>query len=73
MGYDQNKPVLLNVNEVSVEGMENTILSFKTESCWSVLKYILDLVSGLEDGTYVLSRAPYTPLSLKLFKIAGKE
>ena len=52
--------------------MEN-ILSFKTDSCWSVLKYILDLIVGLEDGTYVLSRAPYTPLAVKLFKIASKE
>ena len=28
MGYEQNKPVLLNVSEVTVEGLEKT-LSFK--------------------------------------------
>lgn len=72
MGFEQNKPTLLNVSEITVEGMES-ILSFKTESCWSVLKYVLDLIAGLDDGTFVLSRAPYTPLSIKLFKIASKE
>lgn len=72
MGYEQNKPVLLNVSEVTVEGLQKTF-SFKFESCWSILNYVIDLVSQQEDGTYVLSKAPYTPLSLKLYQIAVKQ
>lgn len=73
MGYEQGKPALLNVNEITVEGMES-ILSFKTDSCWSVLKYVLDLLAGLNDGVYILSRAPYTnPLSIKLYKMPSKD
>ena len=48
-------------------------ISFKENDCWPVLKYILDLIYKEESGTYVLSRSPYTPLSLKLFNIPKED
>ena len=46
IGYDtnqKNKPVLLNVHETSVEGLENS-LSVKIDECWKNVKYFFDLL-----------------------------
>lgn len=73
VGFSQNKSLaLLNVDQVSVRGLENT-LSFKYESCWSAVKYICGLLAGLEDGNYVLAKNPYTPLSIKLYQTSSIE
>ena len=48
-------------------------MSVKIDECWKNVKYFFDLLSKMETGTYLLSKAPYTPLSLKLFMISGSE
>lgn len=75
IGYDnnsKNRPVILNVNEATVEGLEQTV-SVKMNDCWGNVKYFFDLISDMDTGTYLLSKAAYTPLSLKMFQISGKE
>lgn len=73
IGITQNKtPILLNVDTISVKSMETT-LSFKYESCWNTVKYILGLLAPLDDGTYVLAKNPYSPLTMKLYKTADAE
>ncbi len=70
IGYTQNKSLaLLNVDQISVKGLQNTMSQFRFENCWVPVKYILNLLTDLEDGTYVLAKAPYTPLSIKLYQI----
>jgi hypothetical protein len=73
IAFDNNKtPTLLNVDQKSIESFEKTF-SFKYESCWSTVKYFLNLLAGVEDGNYVLSKDPYTPLSIKLFQTANAD
>jgi hypothetical protein len=73
IGYGQNKtPLLLNVDTISAKNMEST-LSFKYEACWSNVKYIFGLLAQLDSSTYVLSKNPYSPLLMKLYKTANAE
>ena len=49
IGYDnnnKNRPVLLNVSEVTVEGLEQT-LSVKMDECWGNVKYLFDKLKGM--------------------------
>ena len=49
IGYDKNnknRPVLLNVSEVTVEGLEQT-LSVKMDECWGNVKYFFDILTGM--------------------------
>ena len=41
------------------------------DECWGNVKYFFDLIGKMDTGTYLLSKSPYTPLSLKLFMISG--
>lgn len=43
------------------------------DECWGNVKYFLDLINEMDTGTYLLSKAAYTPLSMKMFQISGKE
>ena len=75
IGYDnnnKNRPVILNVNDATVEGLEQT-LSVKMDECWGNARYFFDLIRDMDTGTYLLSKGPYTPLSVKVYKISGKE
>jgi hypothetical protein len=72
IGFEKQKPKIINVNETSLKSMESYI-SFKESECWPILKYVLDLLYSCDSGTYVLSRSPYTPLAIKLFNLPVKE
>ena len=43
IGFDKQKPKLINVNETTLKNLEQFI-SFKAAECWAILKYILDLL-----------------------------
>jgi len=72
IGFEKQKAKLINVTETTLKSLEQFI-SFKESECWPILKYILELMYKCESGTYVLSRSPYTPLSLKLYHLPPKE
>ena len=72
IGIDKNRPILLNVNETSVETLEQT-LSVKMEERWGIVNHIISKVAALEDGIYLLTKSAYTPLSLKLYMIEAAE
>lgn len=72
VGFEKQKPKLINVNETTLKTLESSI-SFKEAESWPILKYILDLLYSCESGTYILSRSPYNPLSLKLFYLPKEE
>ena len=72
IGFEKQKPKLINVNETTLKSLEQYI-TFKESQCWPVLKYVLDLMYSCDSGTYVLSRSPYTPLAIKLFHLPKDE
>jgi hypothetical protein len=72
VGFERQKPKLINVNETTLKTLESSI-SFKEADSWPILKYILDVLYSCESGTYILSRSPYNPLALKLFNLPPKE
>ena len=74
IGFEKQKPKIINVTETSLRSLENFI-SFKEAECWPILKYVLDVLYSCETGTstYVLARSPYTPLAIKLYNLPAKE
>lgn len=74
IGFEKQKPKIMNVTETTLRGLEQSI-SFKEAECWPILKYILDVLFSCETGTstYVLARSPYTPLAIKLYNLPVKE
>ena len=72
VGFDKQKPYIINIEESTVTNLEKYI-SFKHEDCYLVIKYIVDTLISQEDGEYVLTKNAYTPLSLKLYKLPTKE
>ena len=71
VGFDKQKPYIINIEESSVGNLEKYI-SFKYEDCFPVIKYIIESLIKEEDGEYVLTKNAYTPLSLKLYKLPAK-
>lgn len=72
IGFDKQKPKIINVAESTLQSLEKHI-SFKETDCWPVVKYIFDIIYGCDSGTYVLARSAYTPLAIKLFNLPVKE